>query len=114
MKISKKVLDKIVNEEYSKATSRRSREVSALKESKGKFDPKPYHLRNVETGDLLEFANRWAKVGSFVQENVQQLLSGDFSDIDPGSIDEAKQFIGFHPELDEAILEYEKYVNGDE
>jgi len=101
MKVAKSVLNKIINEEYSRVVARRE---------------KPSHqLGTVDPGDLMEFASRWAKSGTYVQENVQQLMTGEFGDLDPSAIQEARGLLeGFHPDLDEAFSEYEKHINGDD
>jgi hypothetical protein len=114
MKVAKSVLNKIVNEEYSRAVSRRKRATQSLTEGAGK-PGFAHHLATVEADDLVEFANRWAKSGKFIQENVQQMLTGEFGDLDPAAIQEARGLLeGFHPDLDEAFSEYEKHVSWDD
>lgn len=113
MKVAKSLLNRIVKEEYSRASARRERVSRVLSEG-GSSAAHAYHLAAVEADDLIEFASRWAEAGRFIQENIQQLVTGDFSDIDPQAIQEAQGLRGFHPHLDEAFSEYEKHVKGDD
>ena len=115
MKISKNLLNKVIDEEYSRAISRREMNSLALSESTNSESFVIHRLSSVDADDLVEFANRWAKTGSQVQENVQQMLTGDFDDLNPAAIHEARRLLeGFHPDLDEAFSEYEKHISWDE
>lgn len=110
MKIAKTVLNKIINEEYSGAVARREKKARSVTEFVHHFD-----RTTTDVDYLVFFANRWAQSGKIVQENVEQLMTGDFDDLDPAAIQEARGLLGgFHPDLDEAFSEYEKHINGDD
>jgi hypothetical protein len=56
---------------------------------------------------LVEFGCQWRDLGQAIGEQVEQLLCGDDTDLNPAAIREAKRMLaGYHPRVDEVMDEY--------
>lgn len=60
----------------------------------------------MEMNELMRFARAYNKLGWAIQEQVNDILNGDFSDINPNALAEIDQRLrGYNDELDELIDE---------
>lgn len=58
----------------------------------------------MELDELMRFARNYVKVGWAVQEQLDDVIRGDYSDINPNALTEIAQlFRGFNDDLDSAI-----------
>jgi len=63
---------------------------------------------------LIDFAKRYAKLGSCVQEQLDSLLDGDYDDINYNAVKDIKRQLGDNPRIDEAIKEFDEYLDAEE
>jgi len=74
--------------------------------SKGSAETPGYTLGTVDIDDLIEFANLYAVMGSAVQEQFIDLMSGDW-DINANAVKVMKDKIGgFHKDIDREIKDF--------
>lgn len=100
MKIKEGMFQQLVNEELSRAISRRR--AAKLNESV---------LQNVDISVLIEFAEAYATLPPDVREDFGSLMAGEFEDI---SIDVAplQELFGYlHPEIEQAFKDYAAYAS---
>lgn len=58
----------------------------------------------MELDDLMRFARAYSKLGWSIQEQLDDLVNGDFGDINPNALEEIdNKMRGFNDDLDEAI-----------
>ncbi|MBT4332698.1 MAG: hypothetical protein HOD64_05410 [Candidatus Cloacimonetes bacterium] len=58
--------------------------------------------------DLLEFGRQFSNLGWSIQDQIQTMLDGDFSDINPNAFRIAKQKLsGYSEDLDNFLLDCE-------
>ena len=65
-------------------------------------------LHEIDAGDLIDFAKRWADLGDAVAEQVSAVVDNPHTDaVNPNAIELARQSIGgLNEGIDEAIAEY--------
>lgn len=65
-------------------------------------------LHEIDAGDLIDFAKRWAGLGDAVAEQVSAVVDNQHTDaVNPNAIELARQRIsGLNEGIDEAIAEY--------
>lgn len=102
MRITRNRLQDMINEEISRQLL--DSQNSALLESYGQGDESLY---NIDPADLLDFAKAYVSMGSAVQDQLHDLLDGDY-DINPNAVDVMKSALGgMNEQIDTAIAEYE-------
>lgn len=56
----------------------------------------------MELDDLMRFARNFSNMGWAIQEQLDDIIKGDFSDVNPNALKEIDQRLrGFNDELDE-------------
>lgn len=59
-----------------------------------------------ETNHALEFANRYAQLGSAVTDQLADVLDGELEEVNPNAIKLiVEQLTGFYPDLDKLLKE---------
>lgn len=101
MKLEKKKLQKIINEEFKRARSRVT-QGRLLNES----------VKEADSYDLIRFAKAYAKLGWAVQEQLMQLINGDPDEmhgINPNAVEVMKQeLLGLNDDIDRAFEYYDE------
>ena len=68
-------------------------------------------LDNVDVRDLIDFADAYSSLGDAVQEQLRDILDGDFDGQNSNAIRVIKREMGgVHNEIDEAVQDYFDYV----
>lgn len=66
---------------------------------------------DVDSADLIEFADKYQNLGNAVQEQFKDLLDNSFEDINPNAVDLIRrEFSGWHEDFDEALDEYHDWL----
>lgn len=63
-------------------------------------------MEQMNLHDLMQFATAYSKLGWAIQEQVNDILKSDYSDLNPNAVAEInKQLRGYNEDLDVAIDE---------
>lgn len=108
MIITKKILQQLIDEEFSRVTKSRQKK---LNES---FIGDPGNLVDVDISELIEFAKAYAGLGDAVQEQLDTILSGDeetFEDVNPNAIEMIHDELGgINSDIDTSIQAYNDWL----
>lgn len=110
MIVTKKVLQQLIDEEFSRALEKRKKHLSE------RIHP-TYHqeLNECSAEALLEFAKAYRSMGDAVAEQLLKLLDDPLANINPNAVDEMKRALGgVNQEIDIAIESWERSYRSDE
>ena len=72
-------------------------------------------IYEADPSDMLEFANAYVKLGNSVQEQLDDLLNGDYESVNPNAIKLIEEKLsGYNRILDDAVDEYNERYDSDE
>ena len=76
------------------------------------------HVRfdsDVDVQSLIDFADAYAKLGGAVQDQFVRIMDSDYDGINANAVEVMKrELVGFHEDIDLAIKEYYRDLNGEE